>query len=43
MSFKSVVSQVKQIIAGDTVSYGRTFTAEKDMTVATISCGYADG
>lgn len=43
MSFKSVVSQVKQIVAGDTVSYGRTFTAEKDMTVATVSCGYADG
>ncbi len=43
MSLKSVVSQVKQIHAGDTVSYGRTFKAESDMTVATISCGYADG
>ncbi len=43
MSFQSVVSQVKQIIAGDTVSYGRTFKAEKTMTIATISAGYADG
>lgn len=43
MSFKSVVSQVKQIKAGDTVSYGRTFKAKKNMTVATVSAGYADG
>lgn len=43
MSFKSVVSQVKAIRCGDTVSYGRTFTAENDMIVATVSAGYADG
>lgn len=43
MSFKSIVSQVKQINAGDTVSYGRTFKAENNMTVATVSAGYADG
>ncbi len=43
MNFKSVISQVKQINAGDTVSYGRTFTAENDMIVATVSAGYADG
>ena len=43
MEFKSVVSQVKTIRKGDTVSYGRTFLADKDMTIATISCGYADG
>ena len=43
MSFKSVVSQVKIIRCGDTVSYGRTFTAPKDMVIATISAGYADG
>lgn len=43
MSFKSVVSQVKQINAGDTVSYGRTFKAQNSMTVATVSAGYADG
>ena len=43
MSFKSVVSQVKEISKGDTVSYGRTFKADKNMTIATVSCGYADG
>lgn len=43
MTFKSVVSQVKNISKGDTVSYGRTFKADKDITVATISAGYADG
>ncbi len=43
MNFKSVISQVKEINAGDTVSYGRTFKSAKNMTIATISCGYADG
>ncbi len=43
MTLKSVVSQVKEIRAGDTVSYGRTFTATEDMKIATVSAGYADG
>ncbi len=43
MNFKSVVSQVKEIHTDDTVSYGRTFKAKENMTIATISCGYADG
>lgn len=43
MNFKSIVSLVKEIHTGDTVSYGRTFKAQKDMKVATINCGYADG
>lgn len=43
MTLKSVVSMVKDIKAGDTVSYGRTFTAERDMRIATVSAGYADG
>lgn len=40
---KSVISQIKTIHPGDTVSYGRTFTAEKDTRLALIPCGYADG
>ncbi|MBO7400755.1 MAG: alanine racemase, partial [Clostridia bacterium] len=28
---------------GDTVSYGAAFTAERDMSIATVSIGYADG
>lgn len=43
MTLKSVVSQVKTIKKGETVSYGRTFTADKDMTVATVCSGYGDG
>lgn len=43
MNFKSIVSQVKVIKQGATVSYGRTFKANKDITVATVSAGYADG
>lgn len=40
---KSVVSQLKTVHAGDTVSYGRTFTAARDTKLALIPCGYADG
>lgn len=40
---KSVVSQLKTVHAGDTVSYGRTFTAVRDTKLALIPCGYADG
>ena len=43
MSVKSMVSQVKTIHKGDTVSYGRTYTADSDRVIATIPCGYADG
>lgn len=43
ITVKSVVSMVKNISAGDTVSYGKSFIAQNDMTVATVSAGYADG
>jgi alanine racemase len=43
MSLYSKVSFVKQIKAGDTVSYGRTWTAEQDTFIATVPVGYADG
>ena len=43
MSLKSVVSQVKHVEAGETISYGRTYTFEKNAKVATVSAGYADG
>ncbi|MGN0492717.1 MAG: alanine racemase [Acutalibacteraceae bacterium] len=43
MTVKSVVSMVKKIKKGDTVSYGRTFTADKEMKIATVTAGYADG
>lgn len=43
MSWKSVVSMVKEIRAGDTIGYGRSYSASKNMRIATIPTGYADG
>ena len=43
LSLKARVTSVKQIDAGQTVSYGRTFKANKTMKIATVSIGYADG
>lgn len=43
MSVKSVVAMVKEIEAGTSVSYGRKFTAENKMKIATVPIGYADG
>ena len=43
MTLKATVSQVKDLAAGDSVSYGRAFTADRPMRVATLCCGYADG
>ena len=43
MSLKCVVTFVKELLPGQSVSYGRTFTAEKPMRVATVCVGYADG
>jgi len=43
MSFKTAVIQVKQIERGQSVSYGRTFIADRLMTIATLPVGYADG
>ena len=43
MALKSVVSHVKTVAAGATVSYGRTFVAEREMRIATVPIGYADG
>ncbi|NOY36520.1 MAG: bifunctional UDP-N-acetylmuramoyl-tripeptide:D-alanyl-D-alanine ligase/alanine racemase [Chlorobi bacterium] len=42
-TFKSVVSQIKQIKAGDTVGYDRLEKAHNRMTIAVIPVGYADG
>ena len=43
MRLKTLISHVKTVKAGTTVSYGRTFTAERDMRIATVPVGYADG
>lgn len=43
MALKTVVSHVKTIDKGATVSYGCDFVADRHMTVATVPMGYADG
>lgn len=43
MELKSVVSMVKNVKKGDAISYSRRFTADKDMRLATVPIGYADG
>lgn len=37
------VSFVKTVAAGETVGYGRTWTAPRDTTIGTIPVGYGDG
>lgn len=43
MSLVSEVCYFKVTKKGDTVSYGRTWTAEEDTRIATIPIGYGDG
>ena len=43
MQWKTRVAYVKDIQAGDSVSYGGTFTASAPMRVATVAVGYGDG
>jgi alanine racemase len=43
MELKSAVSLIKKIKTGDSVSYGRTWTANESTTIGVLSIGYADG
>lgn len=43
MSLRSTVAMVKTVKPGDCISYSRTFRAEREMRIATIPVGYADG
>lgn len=43
MSFKTKISHIKVIHAGESVSYGQNFMAEQDRVIATLPVGYADG
>jgi alanine racemase len=42
-TLKSTIAQLKQIPAGESVSYNRKGLASKDSLIATIRIGYADG
>ena len=43
MTVRTTVAQLREIPAGTSISYGRTYTAERDMRVAVLPIGYADG
>ncbi|MBK6265896.1 bifunctional UDP-N-acetylmuramoyl-tripeptide:D-alanyl-D-alanine ligase/alanine racemase [Marivirga sp. S37H4] len=40
---KTVISQVKNVKQGETIGYSRKGVAEKNIKIATIAIGYADG
>jgi len=42
-TLRSTVAQIKQLKAGETVSYGRRGLVKRDSVIATVRIGYADG
>ena len=43
LTLKSRVAQVRDLPAGTSISYGRTFISDKPIRTAVITAGYADG
>ncbi|WP_068596673.1 bifunctional UDP-N-acetylmuramoyl-tripeptide:D-alanyl-D-alanine ligase/alanine racemase [Vaginella massiliensis] len=43
VQFKTVISQINEIEAGESVSYGRRYQAKRHARIATLPVGYADG
>ncbi|PLX02346.1 MAG: bifunctional UDP-N-acetylmuramoyl-tripeptide:D-alanyl-D-alanine ligase/alanine racemase [Marinilabiliales bacterium] len=40
---KSIISKINHVKKGESISYNRSFIAEKDMKIGVVSIGYADG
>jgi alanine racemase len=43
MKWVSFVSQIETVKAGEPISYGCTYRAERNMKIGIVTCGYADG
>lgn len=43
MQFKSRITYIKTVSAGETVGYGGTYRLDEDKRIATVGVGYADG
>ena len=43
LSLKTRIAYLKKVPAGETVGYGRTYKADRDIKVATLPIGYQDG
>ncbi len=43
MSLNAKIIALQHLVAGDSVGYGSSFTADKPMRIGIVACGYADG
>lgn len=43
MRWTAKISFIKEITAGEYISYGRTYRTDRTKRIATVTCGYADG
>jgi alanine racemase len=43
MTLASEIISVREIVRGESVGYGATFTAPDAMRIGVVACGYADG
>lgn len=43
MSIRSIISSVRSIAKGSSISYGRRYTTSRDTRIATLPIGYGDG
>ena len=43
MRWTAKISYIKDLPAGEYISYGRTYRTDRPTRVATVTCGYADG
>ena len=43
MTLRTTIAQIRDVAAGTPLSYGRTFTAPRDLRMAVLPVGYADG
>jgi len=43
LSWKAVLAQVRSLLPGEAVSYGREFIADRPMLIGVVPVGYADG
>lgn len=43
LELRSKIIHINHLQTGDHVGYGAAFTADKEMTIGVVACGYADG
>lgn len=43
LQLKTIIDFIKDVRTGECISYGREFCADRDMKIATLPIGYADG